>query len=79
MRIVDEIPHELFKITVFSWNAKYIIKFELDNFEQVFKLNETDASPVKIREMINEKFLNEVFQGFLNMRNALSAAYQAVQ
>jgi hypothetical protein len=78
MRIVDEIPHELFKITVFSWNAKYIIKFELDNYEQVFKVNETDSSPEKIRKIVNEAFLDDVFQGFLSMRTSFSKAFQSV-
>jgi hypothetical protein len=29
MRIVGEIPHDVCKITLFSWNNRYLIKLEL--------------------------------------------------
>jgi hypothetical protein len=78
MRIVDEIPHELFKITVFSWNGKYIIKFELDKYEQTFKMDEKEVNLTIIRKMIDEAFLDDIFQGFLKMREAFGKAYQSV-
>ncbi|HET6243346.1 MAG: hypothetical protein H0V01_11270 [Bacteroidetes bacterium] len=77
MRVVDEIPHELFKITVFSWNAKYIIKFELDNFEQSYKISENDVSGIEeLKNSVNETFLDEVFEHFLAMRKSFGKAIQ---
>ncbi|MEB2775504.1 hypothetical protein SYJ56_09300 [Algoriphagus sp. D3-2-R+10] len=43
MRVVKEFIQEDIRISVFSWNNKYIIKFELGPMEQTFKLQETDV------------------------------------
>jgi hypothetical protein len=43
MRVVQEFSQEDIRISVFSWNNKYIIKFELGPMEQTFKLSEMDV------------------------------------
>lgn len=43
MRVVAEIPHPRYKIQLFSYNAKYLLKIELAQFEQVFKIAEADV------------------------------------
>lgn len=43
MRVVKEFSQEDIRISVFSWNNKYIIKFELGPMEQTFKLSEMDV------------------------------------
>tara|TARA_R110002020_G_scaffold118590_2_gene270936 strand:- start:1448 stop:1687 length:240 start_codon:yes stop_codon:yes gene_type:complete len=43
MRVVKEFIQEDIRISVFSWNNKYILKFELGPMEQTFKLSETDV------------------------------------
>ena len=43
MRVVKEFIQEDIRISVFSWNNKYIIKFELGPMEQTFKLSEMDV------------------------------------
>jgi hypothetical protein len=42
MRVVHEFVREEIRISVFSWNNKYILKFEFGPMEQTFKINETD-------------------------------------
>ncbi len=42
MRIVKEVPHPRFKITIFSWNSKYIVKIEDEHLEQVYKIAENE-------------------------------------
>ena len=42
MRVVREFEKEDVRISVFSWNNKYLIKFEQGPFEQTFKVPETD-------------------------------------
>lgn len=37
MRILGTIQNKEFKITVFTWNERYIAKFEAGAFEQVYK------------------------------------------
>lgn len=42
MRVVKELIREEMRISIFSWNNKYILKFELGPMEQTFKLSEMD-------------------------------------
>lgn len=70
MRIIDEIPHERFKITIFSWNEKYIVKFEISDYEQVYKFNQRNimsVNDIKIF-LMKEEFLNNVMNRFISMR-----------
>lgn len=43
MRVLKEWSKEEIRISLFSWNNKYIIKFELGPMEQTFKVPETDV------------------------------------
>ena len=79
MRILSEIPHSHFKITIFSWNAKYIVKIELANFEQVFKIKEEDVTGIDdIKKMLDDEFLDAAFQRFVNMRSSFSKAFHKI-
>lgn len=71
MRIIDEIPHERFKITVFSWNEKYIVKFEIADYEQVYKFNQRNIMSVNDVKtyIMKELFLKNVMDRFLTMRS----------
>lgn len=79
MRIVSEIPHSHFKITIFSWNSKYIVKIELANFEQLFKIKEEDVTgPDDIRKMLDDEFLDAALQRFIDMRSSFTKAFQKI-
>jgi len=43
VRVVKEFNQEDIRVSVFSWNNKYILKFELGPMEQTFKVPETDV------------------------------------
>ncbi|NVJ86014.1 MAG: hypothetical protein HWE15_06895 [Algoriphagus sp.] len=43
MRVVKEWSQDDIRISIFSWNNKYLIKFELGPMEQTFKINELDV------------------------------------
>lgn len=43
MRVVKEFSKEGIRVSVFSWNNKYLLKFELGPMEQTFKIPETDV------------------------------------
>ena len=55
MRIVKELVKEGIRISVFSWNNKYLVKYELGMAEQTFKINEMDLE--------TEKDLDVFFEG----------------
>lgn len=42
MRVVKEYAKDGIRVSVFSWNNKYLLKFELGMVEQTFKVAETD-------------------------------------
>jgi hypothetical protein len=69
MRTIAEIPHHTFKITVFSYNAKFIIKIELGQFEQIFKISEMDVMGLEdLKNMLTTEFLENCMDRFLSMR-----------
>ncbi len=70
MRVLAQIPHPLLSITLFMWNQKYIIKYELDNLEQTYKIHELDATgEAQIMEIAqNENFIQSIITRFEAMR-----------
>ena len=77
MRVIGDIPHHQMKITVFSWNNKYHIKFEIGQFEQTYKIGSMDLIGMDdINKMIDEEFLDSIMQRFLEMRTSFHGAFQ---
>ena len=74
MRVVKEIFGKPCKITVFSWNGKYLIKLEQGPFEQTFKISEFDITEEELEEVLNEVFLNEAISRFDDMGQSLRKA-----
>jgi hypothetical protein len=77
MRVVKEIPHPRFKITVFSWNNKYIIKIEDAHLEQTFKIDQQEVSGMdEIEAMLTEEFLIGTLKRFVEMGKDFAAAWR---
>lgn len=43
MRVVKEISKDGIRLSIFSWNNKYLVKYELGPMEQTFKIPELDV------------------------------------
>ncbi len=79
MRVVAEIPHSHFKIQVFSWNAKYQIKIEIDQYEQTYKVSETNVNSLEdVKSLITEDFLNKVMGRMISMREDWNLALKTI-
>ncbi|MCT4562058.1 MAG: hypothetical protein N4A41_11855 [Crocinitomicaceae bacterium] len=77
MRQVAEIPHDRYKITIFNYNAKYMLKIELGQFEQVFKIGETDVFSVEeVKNMVTPTLLSNCLKRFVEMRTDWEEAFQ---
>jgi hypothetical protein len=63
------------KISLYKWNAKFFIKFETPDLEQVYKIPEMDASETEIRKMIDEAFIQKVILRFREMYADISEIY----
>lgn len=75
MRIVNEIIHPECKITIFSWNSKYLIKFERSLLEQTYKVPETEINgDEEIIKLVNDELLQKVLIRFHEMEGDLMEA-----
>jgi hypothetical protein len=73
MRNVAEIPHQGCKISIFSWNQKFLIKLEQADLEQTFKVSEFDVMGEEgIKKMVNEEFIESALKRFDEMREELN-------
>lgn len=77
MRLLKDIPHDRYKIQVFNYNAKYIVKIELGQFEQTFKIGETDVYGLEdVERMITPELLTNALKRFIEMRTDWEAAFK---
>lgn len=77
MRLIKEIPHDNYRITVHNYNAKYLLKIELGQFEQVFKIGETDIMSLdELENMISPQLLSNCLSRFIQMREDWETAFQ---
>ena len=44
MRVIKQIQHPDCLISVFYWNGKYLLKYEVGHLEQTYKINELDIA-----------------------------------
>ena len=77
MRLVKDIPHERYKIQVFQYNGKYIVKIELGQFEQTYKIGETDVFGLEdVERMISKELLSNSLKRFVEMRSDWENAFK---
>jgi hypothetical protein len=77
MRIIAELPHPDFKISILNMNNKYIVKIEQGNLEQSFKIAGADLldGVNSVFELLDEEFLRSVSARFTEMRKDFKEAY----
>jgi hypothetical protein len=72
MRVVKEVTLGEIRVSIFSWNSKYIFKYELGPMEQTFKVSETDIlEESELDGFLEGEFLEEVNQRFQEMGESL--------
>lgn len=81
MRYVGDITStDTYKIGLYTWNGKYIVKVEAGLYEQTYKISELDffGDESDIRKIFtDETFLKTVFARFQQMHNDFQAVVQA--
>ncbi|MFD0749474.1 hypothetical protein ACFQZS_04925 [Mucilaginibacter calamicampi] len=77
MRVIAELPHPDFKISIFSMNQKFIVKIERGILEQSYKIAEMDLTDGvnSVFELLDEEFLTTVAARFKEMAVDFKAAY----
>lgn len=78
MRVIAELPRPDCKITIFSMNMKFVIKFEQGVLEQTFKLSEMDVTGGLdgVFQLLDEEFISKVVERFKFMNHDFHEAYQ---
>ena len=70
------IPHSEAKITLFSWNGKYLIKLEKGSLEQTYKVSELDLTGDEdMHPLLDEEFVQAAVARFAAMQQDLQAAF----
>ena len=71
MRIIAELPHPEFKISILNMNDKFIVKIEQGSLEQTYKIAGIDLldGVNSVFEILDEAFLKTVSARFTEMRN----------
>lgn len=69
MRIIAELPHPDFKISILNMNNKFIVKIEKGALEQTYKIPEVDLTDGvnSVFELLDEAFLATVAGRFTEM------------
>jgi len=70
MRIIAELPHPEFKISILNMNDKFIVKIEQGSLEQTYKIAGIDLldGVNSVFEILDEEFLKTVAARFTEMR-----------
>lgn len=77
MRVIAELPHPDFKISIFSMNRKFIVKMERGILEQTYKIAEMDLTDGvnSVFELLDEEFLKTVAARFIEMGKDFKETY----
>lgn len=78
MRVLAELPRPDCKISIFSMNMKFIIKFEQGSLEQIYKISEMDITGGinGVFQLLDEEFIQTVVAKFANMHDAFNNTWR---
>lgn len=79
MRIVGEVDHPVYKISILHHMGKFTLKFESDATEQSYKIRESDTirTADDIKQLVNHDFLRKVDKVFLDLGDNLIGIIKA--
>jgi hypothetical protein len=78
MRIVEIIPHQTFKISLFVTEKEFVLQFEAGPMIQTYKYSkDIYPSALEVKQAINDVFLDKVHdlfnEMFLNRKSMIDA------
>ena len=79
MRLVKNIENDFCNANLYSFNNKFILKFEVGNLEQIYKVSEMDVSGIEdIEDMMGDTFMKNVMSRFNQMNDDLELILDSV-
>lgn len=81
MRLLKRIPHDRYLIELHQYNQKLILKVALDQYEQSFKLPESEIYGVtELEQLISSTdFLKTCLQRFISMRADFATSFKSIK
>ncbi|WP_439585234.1 hypothetical protein [Dyadobacter bucti] len=77
MRYIKDIPNENFKIGLYHWNNKYIIKIESGMYEQTYKIDDYELQNQEELEVcLDKQFLATLNEKFTSMHEDFMEAFR---
>lgn len=73
MRNVAEVSHPLMRIQIISWNGKYLVRYELDRYEQTIKVGETETAGLEEVQRLASVWAEDALMRFVEMRRSFTA------
>ena len=75
MRVIKELLVQDCRVTIFSWNNRYIIKMERGLYEQTFKVDQFDVmDDAELLALLDAEFVQQALDRFDSMGQSLHAA-----
>jgi len=69
MKFIKKIPHIDVDISVYEWNQKYIVKFEMLGLEQTYKVSTLETeSHIEVEGGLTKEFIAKVMHRFIEMQ-----------
>jgi hypothetical protein len=69
MRLVRQIPHEHFLVSLHQYNDNYLLSITLDDYQQQFKIPVADLQNIdQLEQQLNPAFYSACLQDFVRMR-----------
>lgn len=61
MRYIKDIPNSRFKIGLYQWNSKYIIRVESGMYEQTYKIDDYEVASIEeLEACMDEDFTSRI-------------------
>lgn len=77
MRVIGDIAHPRYRITLFTWNEKYMAKIEAGALEQTYKFNRDDFGSIEmLKAYFDTAFFADIDRIFETMQEAAIRAGQ---
>ena len=69
MRLVRQIPHEHFLVSLHQYNNNYLLSITLDDYQQQFKIPVSDLQSIdQLEQPLSPAFYSACLQDFIRMR-----------
>ena len=69
MKFIKKIPHIDVDISLYEWNQKYILKFEHNQMEQIYKVSQLDIEKKEdVETAVTPEFVTGVMHRFAEMQ-----------